>query len=270
MKIIAIETSSGLGGVAILEINAKSAVLQKALALKRGLVHGKLLVPAMDKLIKQAGWQKDELELVAIDIGPGSYTGLRVGLAIAKTMSYALKARIIGVASLDALVMNVSRSDTHPVRSAECPRFRTTAGLAVSNASVSNGASQYICPIIDARWNQVYAAVYQKSADGFKRLTDYLAISPEDLVKLISRYKGDLLLLGDGLRAYGDVFRRLGARATVADERLWSPRAQNVAFLGYESYKAGIRNDPIKLLPLYLRPTGAEVNLKIKTGGIKG
>jgi tRNA threonylcarbamoyladenosine biosynthesis protein TsaB len=145
------------------------------------------------------------------------------------------------VASLDVLARNIPNDDHH----------------------------KYICPIIDARWNQVYTAVYEKSADGHKRLTDYLAISPEDLVKLISRYKGDMLLFGDGLRAYEDISRRLGVRVMVADERLWSPRARNVALLGYELYKNGRQDNPLKLLPLYLRPTGAEVNLKIKRGKTK-
>ena len=173
MKIIGIETSSIRGGVAILEINpapashhvgmtwrrgwmkSNSIVRQKSLALKRGLVHGKLLVPALDRLLKEAHWRKDEIELVAVDIGPGSYTGLRVGLAITKTISYALKTKIAGVASLDVLVRNIPKDDHH----------------------------KYICPIIDARWNQVYTAIYKKSFDGYKRLTDYLAISPGDLVK---------------------------------------------------------------------------------------
>ena len=261
MKIIGIETSSIRGGVAILEINpaparevatksrlfrgrgwmkSNSIVRQKGLALKSGLVHGKLLVPALDRLLKEAHWRKDEIELVAVDIGPGSYTGLRVGLAITKTISYALKTKIAGVASLDVLVRNIPKDDHH----------------------------KYICPIIDARWNQVYTAIYKKSFDGYKRLTDYLAISPGDLVKLIGRYKGDILLFGGGLSAYSDVFRHLGARAMVADERFWSPRARNVAILGYESYKNGRRDNPLKLLPLYLRRTEAEINLKIKRGKI--
>ncbi|MEK7309294.1 MAG: tRNA (adenosine(37)-N6)-threonylcarbamoyltransferase complex dimerization subunit type 1 TsaB [Planctomycetota bacterium] len=240
MKIIGIETSSIRGGVAILEMRNNSVARQKGLALKRGLVHGKLLVPALDKLLKEAHWRKDDLELVAVDIGPGSYTGLRVGLAIAKTISYALKTKIVGVSSLDVLLKNTDKI----------------------------GAYKYICPVIDARWNQVYAAIYEKSVDGHKRMTDYLAISPEDLLKLINRYKGAMLLLGDGLRAYEDVFKRLANRAEFAPEHFWSPRAENVAILGYESYKAGKRDDPIKLLPLYLRPTEAEINLKIKRGSV--
>ncbi|MBI5779729.1 MAG: tRNA (adenosine(37)-N6)-threonylcarbamoyltransferase complex dimerization subunit type 1 TsaB [Planctomycetes bacterium] len=234
MKVIGIETSSIQGGVSILEETDNSITLQRSTAFRRGLVHGKLLVPALDKLLKRAHWRKDKIDLVAVDIGPGSYTGLRVGLAIAKTMAYALKTKIVGVVSLDVLVRNVSANDVH----------------------------QYICPVIDARWNQVYTAIYEKSADGYKRRTDYLAITPEDLLKVINRYRGEILLFGDGLRAYSDIFKRLANRAEFAPEHLWLPSAANVATLGYESYQSGKRDDPIKLLPLYLRLTEAELNLK--------
>jgi len=264
MKIIAIETSSIQGGVAILEIKNNSIVLQKGFPLKRGLVHGKLLVPALDKLLKEVHWRKDEIDLVAVDIGPGSYTGVRVGLAIAKTMAYALKTKLVGVASLDILVGNIPKDGVHPVRSVERRRFRTPAGFVISNVSASNGAYQYLCPIIDARWNQVYAAIYKKSADGYKRQTDYLAINPGDLVRLIRKHKGDFLLFGDGLRAYNDVFKGLANRAEFGPERFWFPRARNIATLGYESYKNGRQDNPLKLLPLYLRPTEAEFNLKNK------
>ncbi|MEW6027175.1 MAG: tRNA (adenosine(37)-N6)-threonylcarbamoyltransferase complex dimerization subunit type 1 TsaB [Planctomycetota bacterium] len=234
MKIIGIETSSIQGGVAVLETERDSVILKKGITLRRGLVHGKLLIPALDKLLKQARWKKNQINLVVVDIGPGSYTGLRVGLAIAKTIAYALKTMIIGVSSLDAILRNIGKSN-------DC---------------------RYVCPVTDARWNQVYTAVYEKTAAGYKRRTDYLAITPEDLVKLLNRYRGKILLTGDGLKTYGDVFRRLGGRAEFAPERLWFPQAKNVALLGYEAYNRGEQDDPIKLLPLYLRLTEAEMNLK--------
>jgi tRNA threonylcarbamoyladenosine biosynthesis protein TsaB len=191
----------------------------------------------LDQILKKANWRKSDIGLVAVDIGPGSYTGLRVGLAIAKIMSYALKADIIGVSSLDALA----------------------SGLAGQAAAV-----RYFCPVIDARWNQVYSAFYRADGRPNGRMTDYLAISPEDLVKLIRRYPGEVLLSGDGLKSYGPVFERLGARARRAEERFWLPRARQIAILGAELYQAGRRDDPIKIMPLYLRRTEAEINLKSK------
>ena len=238
MKIIAIESSSVQGGVAILEIKNGRTVLQRSLALKRGLVHGKLLVPALDKMLKSAHWQKNDPDLVAVDIGPGSYTGVRVGLAIAQTIAYTLKIKIIGLASLDIMAGNIGPDNEH----------------------------QYLCPIIDARWNQVYASIYKKSAGGYKRQTDYLAINPDDLVRLIRKHKGEFLLSGDGLRAYADIFKGLTDCAEFAPEGLWFPRARNVALLGYQAHKNGRSDNPLKLPPLYLRPTEAEYNLKNKKG----
>ena len=280
MKIIGIETSSIQGGVAILETKRcvrdksnqnesspctqgldESIILIKQLLLKKGLVHGKLLIPALEKLLAKSHWQKEDIDLVAVDIGPGSYTGLRVGLAIAKTISYIIKSKIVGVFSLDVLVANIHHNNY-----------------------------QYICPVVDARWNQVYAAIYDKGQPNnilkYNRISDYLAISPQDLVRLLKRYlnKADekLLLFGDGLKAYKDPegtaigtvkgetlseFNRLikNRKILVGSNNVWFPKAVNVALLGYESYKKGRCDDPIKLIPLYLRLTEAEINLKAKS-----
>lgn len=264
MKIIGIETSSIQGGVAVLEtqkcardksnrkrlIASESIILLKQLLLKQGLLHGKLLIPALEKLLTKARWQPEDIDLVAVDVGPGSYTGLRVGLAIAKTIAHIIKSKIVGVSSLDVLVANIQ--DDYG----------------------------YVCPVIDARWNQVYTAIYErrkKTKDErkkngekyeYKLISDYLAISPEDLIKLLKRYtkKADekLLLFGDGLKSYEELFDKSNKNRKVVfgSADLWVPEAGNVALLGYESFKHGRHDDPIKLVPLYLRLTEAEVNLK--------
>ncbi|MDI6732699.1 MAG: tRNA (adenosine(37)-N6)-threonylcarbamoyltransferase complex dimerization subunit type 1 TsaB [Planctomycetota bacterium] len=252
MKIIGIETSSIHGGVAALDIPTLAHHFKcrvKEITLKKGLIHGKSVVPALDRLLNKVKWRKDEIELIAVDIGPGSYTGLRVGLAIAKTISFFLNIKIIGVPSLDVLVDNLgggAEADYH-----------------------------FICPVIDAKWNQVYTAIYERREIPdkreekwkYKRCTDYLAISPEELVRLltgyISRAKGKTLLFGDGLKSYQEVFKRLKDSPLFVfspTEDLWFPKARNVAILGYKYYKEGKEDDPIKLLPMYLRKTEAEMN----------
>ncbi|MFH1231843.1 MAG: tRNA (adenosine(37)-N6)-threonylcarbamoyltransferase complex dimerization subunit type 1 TsaB [Planctomycetota bacterium] len=274
MKIIGIETSSIQGGVAVLEIKRcagnksnynrltsparpgdwsggnESIILLKQLLLKKGLVHGKLLIPALERLLKRVHWGHDDIDLVAVDIGPGSYTGLRIGLAIAKTIAYIIKSKIAGVSSLDIMVANIPRENNY----------------------------EYICPVIDARWNQVYTSIYKKDETNnilkYKRISDYLAITPSDLIKLLKRYTnkaddpqghpvGDkLLLFGDGLKPYNELFSKSGKRIILGTEAQWFPKACNVALLGYESFKQRRYDDPIKLIPLYLRHTEAEINLK--------
>jgi len=239
----------------------------KELSLTKGLVHGKLLIPTLDRLLKKVNWKKEEIDLIAVDIGPGSYTGLRVGLAMAKTMSYFLKTKIIGVASLDVLLYSVA-----------VPVYRDTANYAwlysakaeQSKYNIQSGAGyDFICPVIDARWNQIYAALYKKGRNGYERATDNMAINPDALIKILKRYlnKSDTmngLVFGDALKSYRDVLGGLGGRVVFGTEDLWVPKASNVALLGYQNFKLRKADNAISLLPLYLRPTEAEINLKKK------
>lgn len=264
MKIIGIETSSIQGGVAALEVVAGDIVKWKVkeITIHKGLIHGRLLVPALDRLLNKVKWRKDKIDLVAVDIGPGSYTGLRVGLAIAKTLSFLLNTKIVGVSSLDALLANPPAGDY-----------------------------DFLCPVIDAKWHQVYTAIYKRvkrrdergeETTEYRRSTDYLAISPEELVRYISKAKGrpspfqssgygttdgKILLFGDGIKSYYEVFKDLtcpaGKNISLSDsEDRWFPKAKNVAILGYKYYKEGRSDEPIRLLPMYLRETEAEIILR--------
>jgi tRNA threonylcarbamoyladenosine biosynthesis protein TsaB len=251
MKIVGIETSSIQGGVAVLEVAADDSILLlKKLQLKCGLIHGKLLIPALDRLLKKVGWRKESINLVSIDIGPGSYTGLRVGLAIAKTISYVLKSQIVGVPSLDVLLDNVSQ----------------------------NREFSYICPLIDAKWNQVYTAVYKRknppepdrdNDKSYELITDYLAITPSDLIKLLKRIKSPdkILVFGDGLKPYKGLLSQLQDKVVFGQESIWYPRATNVALSGYRTSKEGKLDNPLKILPFYLRPTEAEKQKNQRIGG---
>ncbi|MBI4712176.1 MAG: tRNA (adenosine(37)-N6)-threonylcarbamoyltransferase complex dimerization subunit type 1 TsaB [Planctomycetes bacterium] len=254
MRIVGIETSGMQGGIALLE----NETVKCEIFLKRGMVHGKLLVPALDKAIRKLKWRTKDIGLVAVDIGPGSYTGLRVGLAVAKTMAYVLKTAIIGVASLDAMAVNFPPS---------------------SNAT-------YLCPMIDAKWRQVYTALYKKAKrrrspdliiggeNSYRRISNFLALQPEELVKILptSSDVGDfvgrrpidnVLMFGDGLKAYHDVFKTL-PNVKVAPRNTWFPKARHIALLGYRAFRNGKRNKPETIVPLYLRPTEAEINRRKK------
>lgn len=234
MKVIGIETSGMHGGIALLEDNR----IRRETDLKSGMVHGKLLIPALKKAISQSRWALDDIDLIAVDIGPGSYTGLRVGLAAAKMMAYLLDKPIIGISSLDAMVNNVKPS------------------------------AEFACPVIDARWHQVYAAIYRpsNSTKDWERITDYLAATPEDLTKILKHHCSesgqDAEIFGDGLLPYKNTFTMPGVK--LAAEKHWYPRASNIAKLGRIKWLAGKRDDCRKLLPLYLRLTEAEITMKKK------
>jgi tRNA threonylcarbamoyladenosine biosynthesis protein TsaB len=235
MKVIGIETSNIIGGVAFLDSDKGKA---KEFTFKRGMVHGKLLAPSIDKGMRKLKWNFSDIDLISVDVGPGSYTGLRVGVATAKALVYAInvlnqekgrktKTILVGVSSLDAMAQNIP------------PKH------------------EFICPVIDARWKQVYTAIYKKVEGEYKRITDYLPILPEDLVKILPE---SIFMFGDGLSRYKDIFA--GKGVTFGAENGWFPRAKYIAQLGLNMFKEGKRDNPLKLVPSYLRATEAEMKRK--------
>ncbi len=214
MRVLGIETSGARGGIALC---LDGRVLGSRL-FEKGMVHGREIAPSLKALLDELGLAPGAIDLVACDIGPGSYTGLRVGLAAAKGLCLALGKPIAGVASLDAL------------------------------AEAALGRAPVLCPALDAKWEQIYGAVY---VDG-RRSTDYLAEKP---AAFAARVPKDAYVFGDALGAYGELFRD----HSTGPRELWDPRPETVALLGARAWEAGVRHDPATLVPLYLRPTEAEI-----------
>lgn len=217
MLTLGIETSGMKGGVALLE---GERVLDSRF-FEKGMVHGREIAPSIRSMMEDRGVTFDALELIACDIGPGSYTGLRVGLAAAKGLALVLRRPVIGVASLDALA-----EDAH-------------------------GQARILCAAIDARWGQIYGAIYEEG----RRVTDYLAEKP---AAFAARIPKDALVLGDAPDAYGELFRDFHRGPSDI-------RPETIAQLGQRHHREGLRHDAVTLVPLYLRPTEAE----IKFGGKK-
>lgn len=232
-----------IGGIALLE----DQTVRSEHRFIKGMVHGKYLIPVLKRALARAHWKLEDIDLIAVDIGPGSYTGLRVGVATAKTLAYTLQTNLVGVASLDIMA--------------------------------ENGPLKYdfICPMIDARWNQLYTAIYKRDSSlppprrgsfrmtkgngHYERITDYLAITPEEFKRSLPR---EVLIFGDALIKYREVFKRAGIGYGAKSK--WIPLAKNVARLGLEAFQQGKRDDYFSLVPLYLRPTEAEMKLKEKRG----
>jgi tRNA threonylcarbamoyladenosine biosynthesis protein TsaB len=188
------------------------------------MVHGREIAPSIRSLLDELKWAPDAIDLIACDLGPGSYTGLRVGLAAAKGLALALGRPLIGVASLDAM--------------AEAARDR----------------ARVLCPAIDAKWEQIYGAVYE---DG-RRTSEYLAEKPDVFA---ARVPKGAYVFGDALDQYGGLFRDV----TRGPRELWDPRPDVVALLGQRLHEAGTRHDAASLVPLYLRLTEAELKFGRKT-----
>jgi tRNA threonylcarbamoyladenosine biosynthesis protein TsaB len=199
----------------------------------RGRRHAETLAPAVEFVCRQARVELAELGVIAVDIGPGLFTGMRVGLASAKAMAQALRIPMIGIASLDLLAFPV--------------RF----------------TSRLIVAVIDARRGEVFSAFYRHVPGGVQRVSDYQVGRPEDLVNELQARKQECLLVGDGALRYQQLFAEVRG-VELAEQSLAHPSAGPLVLL---AHARALREDwvnPWELEPLYLRKPDAEINWSVR------
>jgi len=231
MLVLGIETSATQGGVAL--VGESGLVSEYTLNVE--VTHSERVLPAIERMLSDAGCGLAELGGLAVSIGPGSFTGLRIGLSTAKGLAYATGLPVAAVPTLEAMAWALPH------------------------------ARPQICPVQDARKQEVYAALFQHGPDGLSRLMDDAALSPEALCATI---KKPTLFLGDGLVAYGDLFRRLlGERLLLPPLAQRGPRAACVAELGRQKLLRGEAETIGDLTPRYLRASEAE--LRRQTRGVR-
>lgn len=228
MRILALETSTLTGGVALLDGDCLLA--EYTLSIRT--THSERLMAAVDRLLNDSGWGVETLEGVAVSIGPGSFTGLRIGVSTAKGLGMALGIPLVGVPTLDAL------------------------------AALLPHASDPVCPILDAKKGELYTSLFHWDGGRMVRDWEYLALTPEDLC---SRLSGSVIFVGDGVGAFGDLLRRaLGVRAKLAPPGRRLPSAACVAQLGHDRLLSGETVEPARLTPLYIRPSEAELKRRAR------
>lgn len=224
--VLGIETSSELGGVAL--ANEAGAIVEK-LTEKR-LNHSEELIRLIDSVLKGLKSGLDDLHGVAVSMGPGSFTGLRVGLATAKGLCLSKGLPLLGIPSLDALA-------------GMCPE-----------------SSLPVHAIIDAKRGEVYWSSYRYESGMQTRTGEYLALAPQDLVERISE---ETMLIGSGVDVYRDfiVEKRKGlVKFVTPNPQFPSPSA--VAALGLQRLKANQTEEIESVEPIYIRPSDAEVKEK--------
>jgi tRNA threonylcarbamoyladenosine biosynthesis protein TsaB len=226
MKILALDTSSRAGSAALLDDDRLVAAHQ----LDVSATHSERLLPAVDRLLGDAGWKIADLALLACAKGPGSFTGLRIGIASAKGMAVAASLPLVGVDSLEA----------------------TALALAFAAAPIA--------ALIDARKRQVYAALFQPDGrGGLRRLRDDVSTPAAPWAAEIA---GPCLFVGDGAELYWDEIRAAKPDAALAPLTLCCPRAASVGWLGRRAFLAGEKG----LIAHYVRPSDAELNPKFAPG----
>ncbi len=227
--ILAFETSTPCASLAL----CSGGDLVCELSIETKNRHGEALAPALDFMMKSAGIAFADVEAYAAGIGPGSFTGLRTGLAFVKGLVLANPRPFSAVSSLAALAMDAAYFDGP------------------------------VLPVIDARKGEVFTAVFRGNGQGgLSRQSDDMAILPEGLAELT---KGRTLILGAGLKGHLEAIKRaVGERAVIGPETLWNPRACRVAFLAHSRLSQGLFDDPESLTPVYVRFSDAELTLGAK------
>ena len=262
--ILAVETSSRVGSAAL-------ALGPRLLAESRftgPMQHSSELFPAIGELLRNHGYVPMDIDQVHIALGPGSFTGLRIAVAMAKAMHLADAAQIVTVDSLDVVAANLSDTST-----GQSDTRRDEPGVAVPDR---------IAALFDAKRGQFYVSAYQRitpipggphepdvECPGYRipgpDNSLWQKIAPDGLMtaqEIVDALAGParLGLLGDGLSYHRDQFDT--DRVVLLPERYWNPRAANVHRLGYQKALASAFADPLALAPFYLR--GPEVTLRKK------
>lgn len=195
----------------------------------KGKRHAEILVPAIDFMCRQAHVELDEIGAIAVDLGPGLFTGLRVGVATAKAMASSLRIPVVGVTSLDLLAF--------PLR----------------------WSNRRIVSVVDARRGEVFYAFYRQVPGGVQRLSEPAVGSPEQLCNEIQATGEDCVAVGDGARRYADQLVDL-IKVEIADAGLAYPSPQSLVQL---AHARAVREEFVNawdVKPVYLRKADAEIN----------
>jgi tRNA threonylcarbamoyladenosine biosynthesis protein TsaB len=234
-RILAIETTARRGGVALAE--GSNLLVAESFAADRD--HASELVPRVDQLCRQVGWQGSAIEQVHVSVGPGSFTGTRIGVTFAKTLALASNAQVVAVPTFEALALNV-------LSMAEPP-----ASLVV---------------LMDARQGQVFAERFVLRADR----SGYENVKAGELVyvtDLAANMPQPVAFLGEGVKVHQE---SLSAVGTLLSDELSVPRAESVWRIGWRMAQQGRFSPADALVPVYYRlPTPVE-RLQAKESGQSG
>lgn len=213
-----------LGGVAVVD---EQAGLIAEMRLNVKTTHSERLMSVIDQTLAHSDLTLDNIDAFAAAAGPGSFTGLRIGLSTVKGLSYATGKPLITVPTLEAFAWNFP-----------CSRYP-------------------VCLMLDARKSEVYAAVFQWNEGGFERTVGDISVKPEDL---LGELKGIVLFAGEGVLLYRDIITEImKERAVIAPPEKMVPSPANVAALGLSKALRGEYTDAGGALPFYIRRSEAEV-----------
>lgn len=225
MSILAIDTATQVSSVAV----AARGKLSAEITMQAKLTHSETLMPHIKQVLRMASVPKEQLEGIVVSIGPGSFTGLRIGLAAAKAMSYALDIPLAGVSTLRALAYH------YPV-----------AGIRI------------VC-MMDAQKGNAYVETYRWVQGRLQTVDEVQVAGIADIIQWCGRMEEPAVLLGDAVQKKIIGKMELPEKVTAAPAHLLMPRAACVAMLGLDELANGHTAQAMTLEPVYIRRSEAEV-----------
>lgn len=235
MIVLGVDTSTPQTSVAIgteREVLANVSIAGKA--------RQESVTPALQQLLAWSGLDLGRVGGIAVGIGPGLFTGLRVGVETAKTLAQVLNVPIVGITSLDALAFAVRHT------------------------------SRRIACVIDARRGEVFAAVYRAVPGGVVRETEHLVLKPDHLVAELQAVPGEVLCVGNGAILYRREIEDLGSRVEFASPAVANPSAAALVELAIPRFTREEHDRLFDVVPLYLRKSDAEIAWDQRTRGAQG
>ena len=229
MKIISIDTST-----CVLSVGACVDRTIYEYNLMLGTRLSVLLIPTLKSILDALKWGVRDIDYFACGIGPGSFTGLRIGVAAIKGLAWPLQKPVIAISSLDIL------------------------------ARSAPATGQLVVPVVDAKRNLVYSSVYRVRHNSFRRLQPYSLCTLEQLCKKIPK---DCILLGDAVNKYRDVISSRLPRAIVLDKDCWYPQGHNAIALASEKIRQRKVKSAFTIEPMYLYPKECQIKAGVRGKG---
>ena len=231
MLVLAIDTSGEVCTVALVDDTG----LMSQIVFRHKMDLLRRLMPNVQRLISDCGTSIEQLDAVAVSLGPGSFTGLRVGVATAKSLAYAAGRKIFGIPTMDALA-----------------------------AGITAQTGDYIAPLTVARPGEVYDAIYRQENEGLSRIAPESSHPIEEFLEsLLGRAPRRVVFCGSGARANAAVIKeRLGPGAVLAPEWADHPRGEILGRLALDRLAAGESDDVMGIAPLYVRRPTPEIRME--------
>jgi tRNA threonylcarbamoyladenosine biosynthesis protein TsaB len=229
MKILAIDTTSKTLSLGLYDAGK---VYEYNLEVGRRL--SALLAPTIKRVFDVMSWQPQDIDYFGCGLGPGSFTGVRIGLATIKGLALALNKPVVGVSTLDILAQNAKKEE----------------GL--------------IIPIVDAKRSLIYCAIYRIKNAKVKKVSPYMLLSPAELLKRIKKdippkHANNIVLLGDALNLYRQEISARIQGAKILDRDYWIPWGRNIIELVEKKIREKDWHDPSGINPVYLYPKECQI-----------